>query len=545
MRAVDDRCRDAILIASLLAIDPDGLGGVWLRVRSPDVQRDFARLLTVLPCGLQKISPTIDDVGLFGGTDLSASLGQGRLIRSEGVLERHSALWLSQSQTAETALSARLSASLDAGSTKILVLADEGCDGDEQAPVRVRERVAFFFHDEGLPVSALRDAMVSQDDIAAARSRLGCVKTGEDAIVRATVVCAELGIGDARVAHFVLKTARALTALASDPAINSDSLETAFRLVLAHRSARSPQDAAEQPEVVREEMDDRDRTGESALSDADMVIEAAEADLPAGLLEQIASAARHGKGKGMGSARLSRLRGRPLPSRRGTLGGRARPDILATLHAAAPWQKLRGAKGVVQIRPEDIRLRRFRERSERVLIFVIDISGSAAMARLAEAKGAATSLLSTAYESRDRVALIGFRRDGAEVLLPPTRSLTRTKRQLSGMAGGGATPLAHGLRAAGDLALRVRGQGLTPHVVLMTDGRANCDLSGKMDREQAARDAVAMAKWLSSERVSATVLDSGLRPSEPLNRLATILGTKAVALKRGASGLSIQTALAP
>lgn len=538
MTAEHDRARDAVLIASLLAIDPRGLGGVWLRVRSPDLQRDFVRLLANLPRPLQKISPDIDDASLFGGTDLAASLSGGRVIRSQGALERHSCLWLAQAQNTQDGLSARLSASLDAGLSEALVLADEGCDDDEFAPARLRERVAFFWHDESLPVSGLQTASTDEGDIVAARHRLATVEVRDEDIVRVALVCAELGIGDARVPQFVLKAARALAALLNQPRIGSVDLETTFRLVLAHRAHTAKIDPEEQPEIEKRQKEEApvERDSQKGLCDAEVVVEAALTHVPRDLLAQITQIGRNGKGKGMGATRVSRLRGRPLPSRQGAPGGRARPDILATLHAAAPWQQLRGRNGALKVRTEDIRTKRFQDRSERVLIFAIDVSGSAAMARLAEAKGAATALLSKAYESRDRVALIGFRRDAAEIVLPPTRSLTRTKRQLAGMAGGGATPLAHGLRAAGELALQARKQGLTPQIILMTDGRANCDLSGSMDRDQAERDALKMARWIASVEVPVRVLDSGLRPSRSLQDIAMALGTEAIALKRAPAG---------
>ena len=87
----------------------------------------------------------------------------------------------------------------------------------------------------------------------------------------------------------------------------------------------------------------------------------------------------------------------------------------------------------------DIRLRRYEERSDRLLIFTVDASGSAALARLAEAKGAIEILLAEAYARRDHVCLIAFRGTEAELLLPPTRSLVQTKRRLAGLPGGGGT----------------------------------------------------------------------------------------------------------
>ena len=98
-----------------------------------------------------------------------------------------------------------------------------------------------------------------------------------------------------------------------------------------------------------------------------------------------------------------------------------------------------------------------------MLIFTVDASGSAALARLAEAKGAVELMLAQAYARRDHVALIAFRGTGAELLLPPTRSLVQTKRRLAGLPGGGGTPLAAGLQVAhGPGACRRARRGMTP-----------------------------------------------------------------------------------
>jgi len=97
------------------------------------------------------------------------------------------------------------------------------------------------------------------------------------------------------------------------------------------------------------------------------------------------------------------------------------------------------------VRRDDFRVRRFAERAEATTIFAVDASGSAAAARLAEAKGAVELLLAEAYVARTQVALVAFRGTGAEAVLPPTRSLARAKRVLADLAGGGGTPLAAGL----------------------------------------------------------------------------------------------------
>ncbi len=162
----------------------------------------------------------------------------------------------------------------------------------------------------------------------------------------------------------------------------------------------------------------------------------------------------------------------------------------------------------------------------------MDASGSAAMARLAEAKGAVEVLLAQAYANRDHVSLIAFRGDDADLLLPPTRSLVQTKRRLAALPGGGGTPLAAGLRHAGELAIHARGQGLSPTVALLTDGRANIALDGQANRTAAREDAAAMARWLRAEGIPALVLDTSARPERALNALSKDLGAHYLALPR-------------
>ena len=103
----------------------------------------------------------------------------------------------------------------------------------------------------------------------------------------------------------------------------------------------------------------------------------------------------------------------------------------------------------------------------------MDASGSSALHRLAEAKGAIELLLASCYVRRDRVALVAFRGQSAELLLPPTRSLVRAKRSLASLPGGGGTPLAAGIDVSLLLADAVQRRGGTPTIVLLTDGRAN------------------------------------------------------------------------
>ncbi|MDP2870598.1 MAG: VWA domain-containing protein, partial [Methyloversatilis sp.] len=213
--------------------------------------------------------------------------------------------------------------------------------------------------------------------------------------------------------------------------------------------------------------------------------------------------------------------------RRGTPGNGARLNLIETLRAAAPWQPLRRAARagtpsncLIDVRPDDFRITRFAQRSETTTIFLVDASGSSALNRLAEAKGAVELLLADCYVRRDRVALIAFRGTGAEVLLSPTRSLVRAKRSLAGLPGGGGTPLAAGIDAGWLLADAVQRRGDTPTLVLLTDGRANVARDGGGGRARAGEDARSAARRVRASAFRALFIDTSPRPQPAARELA-------------------------
>ncbi|TDG27490.1 VWA domain-containing protein, partial [Paracraurococcus ruber] len=223
--------------------------------------------------------------------------------------------------------------------------------------------------------------------------------------------------------------------------------------------------------------------------------------------------------------------GRPIGSRAGEPRGGARLALVETLRAAAPWQRLRGRSGArIEVRKDDLRIRRFRQRSETATIFAVDASGSAALHRLAEAKGAVELLLADCYVRRDRVALLAFRGTGAELLLPPTSSLVRARRCLAGLPGGGGTPVAAALDAALALAEAVRRKGQTPLLVVLTDGRANVARDGAGGRARAEAEALEAARALRAAKVAAVLVDVSPRPAEAGRRLAAEMGARYLAL---------------
>jgi magnesium chelatase subunit D len=537
---------DWSLILKLLAIDPIGLGGLTLRARSGPVRDRMVQDLNSLPLPTRKLHPGISDEQLFGGIDISSTLSGGQLVVSKGLLENSSTLVLTMAERCDAALAAKLAQHLDAGAQGPLIVLDEGAEDEEQAPAPLTDRLAFHLSPRGqLPKDHPPETGLKVTERTTAQHRLSQM-TLDDATPEALITLAlQFGIASLRTPTLALRCARAHAALMGRTQVDPKDIAVAATLVYAPRATQipdldPPQDDTppEQPPETDPSDDDMDGPQADSLPDADMMVEAVKSLLPAGLIETLvpAGTTRGATGSGAGQKRKGNRRGRPLPSRAGRLDGQSRIDLVATLRAAAPWQPMRRAQqpdreGLL-IRSSDIRLRRYEEKSDRVLIFAVDASGSAAVSRLSEAKGAIELLLSEAYARRDHVALISFRGTEAEILLPPTRSLVQTKRRLAGLPGGGGTPLAAGLKEAAELAVLSRAKGLSPTIVLLTDGRANIALDGTADRATAAQDSETLASTLRAQGIPSLVIDMSNRPQQALETLAGVLDAPYVALPR-------------
>ena len=517
----------ATLALQLLRIDP-GLGGMCIRARSGPV-RD--QLMAMVDPAARRLHPAISDEALFGGLDLPATLASGQLVQETGILATPGTLVLAMAERATTGLAARLAVALDKGKDHTLVALDEGAEPDECLNPKLAERLAFHVD---LADCRLIDAKNTAADTPTSPQS---ITMPAEITTQITRIADDLGIDSMRAPIFAIRAARAHAALHGRDSIVAEDLEIACALTLAHRATRIPEpETQEEPPAPPPDQQHQDSPEESLDLPDELLLDAVRALLPDNLLDQLtAQKARAGRGNGTGAAHKGNRRGRPLPSRAGRISDGARIDIIGTLRAAAPWQTIRrnatGQEGL-QIRPADIRIKRFEEKSDRLLIFTVDASGSSALSRLAEAKGAVELLLAQAYARRDHVALVAFRGTEAELLLPPTRSLVQTKRRLAGLPGGGGTPLAAGMMTAFEQATQATRRGLTPTIAILTDGRANIALDGRADRKQAATDAQQIARVLRANGTDAIVIDTGNRPEPALRNLAQTLDAAYLPLPR-------------
>ncbi len=557
--------------ADLLALDGAGIGGLLWRGAQGVPEAWLARLQRALPTGaaLRRLPLHADDERLLGGLDLAATLAAGRPVRQAGLLAQAAGgvLLLPMAERLPPRRAAQLGAALDDSASRLTLVAfDDGlgspADGGEAAPAALAERLGLWLHGP-LPQGHRAAPEPPDADLGAARRLLAAIRDGQGDDGQALAVLVQaaqaLGIGSLRAPLLALRVARAAAALAGRGQVAEADLALAAQMVLGPRATRlpAPPEDTEQapaeadpppPPADAEAPDDTPPPPSPAEAEAlhEQVLQAALAALPPGLLALLAAGNARGQGTGgkAGAWQSSPRRGRPVGSRRGDPRTGARLHLIDTLRAAAPWQAVRRREREaaatptdpahppprVHVQRDDLRIVRLRERRETTTVFVVDASGSAALHRLAEAKGAVELLLAECYVRRDRVALIAFRgrpeAAAAELLLPPTRSLVRAKRSLAALPGGGGTPLATGLDAARVLAEDLLRRGGTPVVVMLSDGRANLARDGSPGRGRAHEDALASARAWQGLGVRVLWLDTAPQPQQPAQDVALAMGAR-------------------
>ncbi|MDZ7627163.1 MAG: magnesium chelatase subunit D [Parvularculaceae bacterium] len=548
--SVRERWRLALRAGDLLAVDPGALRGAIVRAPpSPALDAWLARYraLTADRAPWRRLPAGATAARLVGGLDLAASLSAGKPLFESGLLAAcdGGTLVVPMAERLEPDIGAILAAALDDHGVRVerdgfsrqesasfaALLIDESAGEDEAVAMRLSDRVAFAIDLNGLGAGGLGTDVSGLGAIQQARGKLKATLV-PDALIEALAATAlRCGVISLRALQFAIAAARASAALEGRDKANGEDAALAAALVIAPRAVMAMpednQEAAEPPpEDGAGEQDAPQQGQEGPL--ADQVIAAVKAAIDASILSGAERAGGRARSSGKsGAARKSLLRGRPYGARQGEPSRGGRLQLIDTLRAAAPWQKIRGrtnAADPVCVRRDDLRIARYRRREQSLTIFVVDASGSAAMQRLGETKGAIEELFARSYSRRDEVALIAFRKSAADLLVPPTRSLVRARRLLAELPGGGGTPLAAGIDAALLLAVQAGKRGRTPTIVLMTDGRANVARSGEGGRETAQREALDAARKLRAMGQRVLLFDTAPRPEPLAAALAKELG---------------------
>lgn len=564
--------RQAEFAAAFLALDGAAIGGLTLRAPAGPVRDAWLSRLTTLTDKARclRMPAGIGDARLLGGLDLTATLATGRPVAERGLLAEADGgiVVVAMAERVSAAIAARLAMVLDAGEVSVerdgvaltipsrfaVVALDEGIAEDERPAATLTDRLALRLDLGTISHREIEPPAFAISDIVAACGRMAVVTISDETIASLCTVALALGIGSTRAALQSVKVARLAAALGGRDDVSHEDAALAAALVLAPRATQMPAmpDESAEPEP---EPPDAEPPAESESVDTDpprdlddIVLDAAKAAIPAGLLALLMAQGGRAKARSAGRAgqfQKAALRGRIVGSKAGELRGGARLDVVETLRAAAPWQLIRRREpgmaertGII-VRRDDFRVSRYKQRSETATLFVVDASGSSALQRLAEAKGAVRLLLAECYVRRDEVALIAFRRSQAELVLPPTRSLVAAERALAALPGGGATPLAIAIQAAAQLADAVRRKGRTPALVFMTDGRANIDRDGKPGRPKAQVDALAAARLLRGDGLTTILIDTSPQPQPQAAELAAAMGGRYVPLPQAnAAGVS-------
>ena len=576
---------DALTSLQLLQIDPSGFGGIWLRAPFGPVRERWLRHLLAAGLNTVKVPGSVDMERLLGGIDLSLTLQTGSLHMQSGLLQQadQGVVCISMAERFPAALMAPMTQAMDTQSLPPLrmsdgsesaprtqfgvVALDESMDDEPPIGKSLQERLGLWFDLQAMAPSDVPELEFSQlsqgnasdqaldiripaGKLLKTRQLLPQIQWSDDQALAVCATALGLGIDSLRTPTLALRVACCHAALNMRSDVSDEDLEFAARRVLAPRATRWPapaeqqsapdtsqeaeqeppdQQAQQDPPPTDASQDEPPADSPSAEDLQEMMIASALASLPPNLLDSLLTKPGSSQGNSSGRSgqfRSGMQRGRPLPPRPGRPAGHARLHVLATLRSAAPKQKLRSGagQGRVAIRSEDFHVHRYQQNSSSCMILALDASGSAALQRLAEAKGAVELLLQQSYARRDSVCIVAFRGAKAQLLLPMTRSLVRAKRAMTGLPGGGGTPLALALKMACEQSIQLQRQGVTPILVVLSDGRANVTLQGLGGRVQAQADAL---QWVQQWRQTghrSLWIDTSIQPDPQVQNLADAMG---------------------
>ena len=428
---------------------------------------------------------------------------------------------------------------------------------DDDTRIEIIRRVLAFEKD-GI---AFREKWQTETDalkarISQARNTLKTVEVSPAMIQLAAVYTLKAHVAGHRADIYLIEAARAEAALAGRAFVMPKDLEKAAEFVLPHRMRKAeetqPDTSEQQQDQSQEEPPDQEKNQQPEEQQSSSENDFSQPEMPeppqtdtedaSGNEEQNPDNAQLSNPKGASRERvdaadlkvnLPPMWIEPAKDRKPKKGSGKRSltmtDLMqgryvraeipksktsdiafdATLRAAAPYQKARPSNGcAVVIRKDDLRSKVREKRTGNIFLFVVDASGSmGARERMKTVKGVIFKILLDAYQKRDRVGMIAFRKKQAEVLLPVTRSVDFAQKKLATMPTGGKTPLAKGLLKAEDVLDMLYRQDANqdPVVILITDGRATSPLNKGTNP---VTDAMEEAKRIGKRGLPVAVIDT-------------------------------------